>query len=304
MKKLIRWVLLLSLTSGLCGLGAWAQPFPKDIHRILRRQKIRVAMLAADYPPMLMTGVDGSPQGFDVRLARNIAKELGVEVEFARQSPTFDEVVRQVAAKQADLGISLLTITPARAQMVYFSRPYLTLHLALLTNRRQMLLENKKFPGQDIRDTRATIGVLRGSTYVLAAQENFPRASLKEYDSFADEVAALQKGEILAFLDEDIVIQRYLKKNPGAAVNLHIQVLQDLPEFIGIAVRADSPHLLAWINVFLLTRGLPLTTSELLNRLSKPAPEHQGPVGPGSPPAPQSGPQPSLPPLFRQGVAE
>jgi polar amino acid transport system substrate-binding protein len=277
MKKLIRWFLLLSLTSVLGGLGAWAQPFPKDIQRIVARQKITVALLAADYPPMLMTGVDGSPQGFDVRLARNIAKELGVEVEFTRKSPTFDDVVQQVAAKQADLGISLLTITPSRARMVYFSRPYLTLHLALLTNRRQMLLENKKFPGQDIRNTRATIGALRGSTNVLAAQENFPRASLQEYDSFADEVAALQKGEILAFLDEDIVIQRYLKENPGAAVNLHIHVLQDLPEFIGIAVRADSPHLLAWINVYLLTQGLPLTTSELLEKLNESAPGNDSP---------------------------
>jgi polar amino acid transport system substrate-binding protein len=269
MKKLIHALLLLSLAAALGGAEAWAQPYPKDIARILARQKVTVALVAADYPPILMTGVDGQPQGLDARLARDIAKELGVEVEFTRTSPTFDDVVRQVANNQADLGISLLTITPTRARMVYFSRPYLTLHLALLINRRQLLIENRKFPGQDIKNTRAAIGVLRGSTMVREAQKNFPRASLKKYDSFEDELTALQKGEILAFLDDDIIIQRYLKENPGAAVNLHIQVLQDLPEYIGIAVRPDSPHLLAWINVYLLTRSRPLTPSELLEKSGK-----------------------------------
>jgi polar amino acid transport system substrate-binding protein len=277
MTKLIRGLLLLSLASALCGAEAWAQPYPKDIARILARQKIKVALVAADYPPILMTGVDGQPQGLDAQLARDIAKELGVEVEFTRSSPTFDDVVQQVADNQADLGISLLTITPTRARMVYFSRPYLTLHLALLINRRQLLIENRKFPGQDIKNTRAAIGALRGSSNAVAVQENFPRASLKEYDSFADEVAALQKGEILAFLDEDIVIRRYLKENPGAAVNLDIHVLQDLPEYIGIAVRPDSPHLLAWINVYLLTRARPLTPSELLEKSGKIAPGNYRP---------------------------
>jgi polar amino acid transport system substrate-binding protein len=272
MKRLIRWFLLLILASLLLGFGARAQPFPRDIQRILQKKKITVAIIAANYPPIFMTGADGRPQGFDARLAKDIAKELGVGVEFIRTSPTFDGVVQQVADKQADLGISLLSVTPYRAKMIYFSQPYLTLHLALLVNRRQGLLEEKKFPGQDIKNTTAAIGAVRGSFYVRSARKNFPRASLKEYDSFADEVAAVQKGEIFAFLDEDIVIKRYLQENPGAAVNLEIHVLQDLPDFIAIAVRPDSPHLLAWINVYLLTRGLHLTTGELLNKINKSVP--------------------------------
>lgn len=264
-----RWGLLLSLAMVVVGLKAGAQEFPPDIQRIMKHQKITVAMLAVDYPPMLMTGIDGRPQGFDVQLARDIATALGVEVEFIRTSPTFDGVVQQVAAKEADLGLSLLSITPARAKRVYFSDPYVTLHLALLVNRRLELIEQKKFPKQGIKHTAAGIGAVRGSTYVPAVRKNFPRATLKEFDSFAAEVAAVQKGEILAFLDEDIVIEGYLLENPGAALDLEIQVFKNLPDFIGIAVRPDSPHLLSWINVYLLTEGLHLTTSEFLARLMK-----------------------------------
>ncbi|MEJ2671416.1 MAG: ABC transporter substrate-binding protein [Deltaproteobacteria bacterium] len=267
MTRFMRWGLILSLTPVAFALQAWAQPFPHDIQRILQNQKIVVAMVAADNFPRLATGTNERPQEFEARLARNIAQAFGVKAEFVRTSPTFDGVIRQVADKQADLGISLLTITPHRAKMVYFSTPYLTMHLALLVNRRQRLLEQEKFPHQDIRNTTACIGVVRGSSNVLLAQKNFRRATLKEYDSFAAELAAVQKGKCFALLDDDIIIKRFLKENPSAAVNLEIDVLQDLPDFVGIAVRPDSPHLLAWINVFLMTQGIHFTSDELLNKL-------------------------------------
>jgi polar amino acid transport system substrate-binding protein len=114
--------------------------------------------------------------------------------------------------------------------------------------------------------------VIRGSSEAPAAPQNFPHATLKEYDSFEDELAAVPKGEILALLDNDIIISRYLKMPPSAAVNLDMHVFKDLADFIGIAVRPDSPHLLAWINVYLFTKGLHFTTSEFLAKFSQATP--------------------------------
>ncbi len=275
MTRLVRWVLWVSLTTLAFSLTAGAQPFPQDIQRIMAAKKIRVAMLATDYPPFLWTGADGRLEGFDVQLARNLAQEFGVQVVFVRTAATFNSVVQQVAEKKADLGISLLTISPDRVKKVYFSNPYLTMHMALLVNRRQMLLEQQKFPQRHLRNTTASIGVLKGSAYTLTAEESFPHATLKKFDSVAEELEAVEKGEILGVLDDDILIKRFLKAHPGAAVNLDMHVFEDLPDFVGIAVRPDSPHLLAWINAYLLTKGPHLTTSEFLDKFSQTAPPHQ-----------------------------
>lgn len=264
--------LLLILTLVAVSLPGGAQPFPADIQRLLDQRKITVAVLAVDYPPFLITGADGRLQGFDARLARAIAQELGVEVEFMRTAATFDDVVRQVAARQADLGLSLLTITPYRAQLVYFSTPYLTMHPTLLVNRRLWLLAHKNFPGQDIRNTSATIGVVSGSSLVRTARQIFPRATLKEYASLAEEVAAARKGESFAVLADDLVVQGFLKDNPGVAVDLYTHVIKDLLDYIGIAVRPDSPHLLAWLNAYLLANGLNLTSGQFWEKLSTDSP--------------------------------
>lgn len=265
----IRLFLVLSLMSVLQGRGLWAQPYPSDIQRIVEKNKIVVAMIAKDFPPILMTGDDGRPKGFEVRLAQDIAKELGVKLEFVRKSQTFDNVVEIVAKKEADLGISFLTINVRRAKMVNFSQPYLVVRLALSINRRQLLTQNKKHPLQNIRETTATIGVLRGSAIVDLAQANFPHASLKEFDSLEDMIEAATKGEIFAMLGSDFLIKLYFKENPSTALHLDIRVLEDLQNPIAIAVRPDSPHLLSWINVYLFTKGLHLTTHELLDKLNQ-----------------------------------
>jgi polar amino acid transport system substrate-binding protein len=272
MSRFLQWVLVVSLATLAGSVQGWAQPFPKDIQRIVAAKKIRVAMLAPDFPPFIMTGADGRVRGVDVKLARNLARQFGVKLELVRTATTFNAVIQQVAEKQADLGISLLTISPDRLKMVYFSTPYLTMHMALLVNRRQVLLWERKFPRQGLRDTTASIGVLKGSAYILTAQQSFPRAKLKKYDTIADELAAVEKGEILGVLDDDILIKRFLREHPGAAVNLNVHVFEDLPDYVGIAVRPDSPHLLAWINSYLLTQGLHFTSSEILEKFSQKAP--------------------------------
>jgi polar amino acid transport system substrate-binding protein len=264
----IRLFLFVSLMSVLQGRGVWAQPYPSDIQKIVEKNKIVVAMIAEDFPPILMTGADGCPEGFEVRLARDIAKELGVKVEFVRKSKTFDNIVEMVAKKEADLGISLLTINVRRAKIVSFSQPYLVLRFVLSINRRQLLTQNKKHPWQNIRETTATIGVLRGSANVGLAQVNFPHASLKEFDSWKEMVEAATKGEIFAILSSDL-IKIYFKENPSTALHLEIRVLEDLQNPIGIAVHPDSPHLLSWINVYLFTKGLHLTTDEFLEKLKQ-----------------------------------
>ena len=52
-----------------------------------------------------------------------LAKKLGVAVQFERDARTFDDVVHLLATGQADVAISKLSRTLPRAQVVSFSTP-------------------------------------------------------------------------------------------------------------------------------------------------------------------------------------
>jgi ABC-type amino acid transport substrate-binding protein len=226
-------------------------------------------MIAVDIPPFIRADAQGRLHGLDAWLAQDIAKELGVSLEIVRAAPTFDKVVASVARGDADLGISFLSITLARAKMVYFSHPYLTLRHALLVNRLAWLAESKKLPARDIRQTTAAIGAQRESTHAPAARSAFVRAPLREFGSFEELVAAVERGEILAALDNDFRLRRYFKLHPEASLRMEIQVQDDLRDLIAIAVRPDSPQLLAWVNTYLAVKALDLKRDDLLEQFDR-----------------------------------
>ena len=87
-----------------------------DIARIVNRGELVVAMYRVDQPPFFYVK-GGELMGIEVDLAKAIAKELKVSVRFDRSPATFNEVVDVVARQDADLGISKLSRTLARAAL-------------------------------------------------------------------------------------------------------------------------------------------------------------------------------------------
>src|SRR5256712_11914280 len=105
-----------------------------DIKASLDRGELIVAMTEGDQPPFYYVGPDGQLAGLDATLARDIASRLGVKVSFNRNPKSFNEVVELVAQGGADIAISKLSRTLVRAQMVRFTRPYVTFRHAMLLN--------------------------------------------------------------------------------------------------------------------------------------------------------------------------
>ena len=227
-------------------------------------KKIVVGMIDTDRPPLFMTGPNGQPEGFTVRLAEDMAKELGVKLEINRTAKNYEDVVELVAKKEIDLGMSALSTILPWAKMVYFSHPYLILHYAMLVNRVQLLAQGKNFSLQDIRAASVTIGVMRESAYAHIARKTFPHAVLEEFDSFDDMITAVTEGKVFAVLNNDLFLKRYIKLNPASAFRLEVQVLEEMENPVAIAIHPDSPHLLSWINLYLSTKALPLNADALL----------------------------------------
>lgn len=126
-----------SQTASQTGQSVRGGTMPPDVQRILDRGKLVVALLDQDNPPFFRADAADQLTGLDIDLARAIADQLGVEVEFNRSAKTFDSVIKTVYNAQADLAISKLSRTLSRAKSIRFSSPYLKMRQGLLVNRRK-----------------------------------------------------------------------------------------------------------------------------------------------------------------------
>lgn len=237
-----------------------------EIARIVERGELVVAMLDVDTPPFFYTR-NGQLVGLEVDMATAVANELKVKVRFDRQARTFNEVTEMVARGGADLGISKLSRTLARAQTVSFSNSYLTLKHALLINRvRYAELARKRDLPDVIRNFNGSIGVIVKSSFADYARRNFPKARLVEYPGWHDVVKAVTRGDVDAAYRDEFEVKRLLQSDPAAPIVLRTVTLNDLEDTLGIAVNIAEPTLLAFVNQYLAQRTEKLDIRKVLDQ--------------------------------------
>lgn len=244
------------------------RPLAPDIARIVERGELIVAMLAVDTPPFFYEK-KGEVVGLEVDMARDIARELGVKLRITRQAKTFNGVVDVVARQEADLGISKLSRTLARAQVIRFSEPYLRLNHALVLNRMAFAQLAKDKPVTSVvRNFNGSIGVIARSSFADYAKRNFPFAKVQPYTSWEEVVAAVRKGEVIGAYRDEFEIKHLLKSDPTASLTLRTVSLKDLEDTLGIAVGIGDPVLLAFVNQYLSQRPDKLDIDRVLQAVA------------------------------------
>lgn len=250
--------------------SAKAEQYLPDIQRIVDNKKIVVAMTAQDIPPMVMVNKDGALAGIDIGLARDIATKLGVPVEFSRKAKSEDGVIRQVAAGQADIGISNLSRSVDWASLVLLTKPYLVQTPTVLIGRVKALQRGSPCPSRaDLRQFAEQqpqqVGVLAGSSYLIGIRRESSKISPKKFSSLSDMMDALQKGEVAVTSQGEIIGKYFLRKHPRAAIRFRLCEVDRPDDQLAIAVRPDAPNLLRWLNVYIETELQPLDVDQLIN---------------------------------------
>jgi len=240
---------------------------PPDIARIHERGKIVVAVLGVDQPPFFYKSKERVLKGFDIWLAQEIAKSLGVRLVFDRSAKAFNDLVTIIANRKADIVISKLSRTLARAQIVKFTNPYITLRQALLINRLRLAERTSESDiDRFIRDFRGRLGVVANSSYEAYAQRNFPNAEIVTYDNWNRVVKAVMKGDVLAAYRDELEIKKIIKSNPQISLRLKTVLLTDTEDNIAMAVNAQDVQLLYWLNLKLESLKIDYTADSLLNK--------------------------------------
>jgi len=99
----------------------------------------------------------GELEGFDIDVAAAIAEALGVEACFV--TPDWGLLVSGNWSDRWDIGVGSVTITPERAEVLYFSQPYYTTPAALFVHN-----DNTSFTAPaDLSGKK--VGVCSGCTY-------------------------------------------------------------------------------------------------------------------------------------------
>jgi polar amino acid transport system substrate-binding protein len=263
-----RTLLAFALTLAAGRVAAAEPPLAPDMQRVIDRGRLVVAVASTEIPPFVAADADGRLTGRDIEIAQGMASALGVGVEFERTARDAEEIIDRVARHAVDLGISRLSVTLERAKRARFSRPYLTLHRALLLSRpRWAQLEASADPLARLNTPGAVIAVLEGSGHVPDAKAALPSASLRLYPRWRpDMLDAVRQGEVLAAYQDELEIARAMASEPAAPLQFRAVILNETRDPIAVALPWDSLQLLAWVDLYLESAVGPLSVEQFLAR--------------------------------------
>ena len=234
--------------------AATASPtYPPDIQKIKDRGQLIVAMHSIDLIPYLMSDSSGNLYGNDVDLAKSLADELKVGITFDRTAKTFNEIVDIVASGKADIGLSTLSRTLARAEKVRFSNPYVVVRPVLVLNRVAAAKLNLGGSLAEMARFSGLIGEPKGNSYVGFAKRVSPKATVVEFDTWDETFNAVNEGRVVATFRDEIGVKNYLNRYPERAVQLSMLSIDNpaMADGLGIAVNSQSLQLLGFINLYL-----------------------------------------------------
>lgn len=160
------------------------------------------------FPPMGFKDDKGNIVGFDIDLAKEVAKRMGVELKIQPIDWTAKEM--ELNNKNIDVIWNGLSITPDRQQSMLLSTPYM--------ENKQIVVVKNDSSVQKLADLKGKqVAVQDGSSAqdALKAADPDLLASIKQVD-FKDNVAALmdlKNGNVDAVAMDSVVAEYYINKN-------------------------------------------------------------------------------------------
>lgn len=208
---------------------------------------------SADYPPYeFHTQIDGKDTivGFDVALAQELAKDLGVTLEI--KDMDFDGLLAALASGNIDIVIAGMTPTEERKANVDFSDIYYFAEHGIIIRK----ADEAKYGAtvESLKD--AMIGAQRGAIQVGLAKTRIkgvaesdieaPHAQVKELGKLPDLIMELKNSKVEAVVAELPVATAYLGANPD--LMLATYSFKDADGGSAVAVKKGETDLVTQIN--------------------------------------------------------
>lgn len=213
------------------------------IETILKSGQLRVGF-ESGYMPFEMTNKDGKFMGFDIDMAKALAKSMGVK--FVPVNTAWDGIIPALVTDKFDIIIGGMTVTQSRNLQINFSDPYIVVGQAVLLNKKhEGVIKSYK----DLNDPKYTIVSRLGTTGEQAAQKMIPRANYKAYEAEAEAAMEVIQGNADALIyDLPFIEIMQAQHGNGKTIALNAPFTY---EPLAMAIRKGDPDFLNYLNNFL-----------------------------------------------------
>ncbi|WP_409276347.1 amino acid ABC transporter substrate-binding protein [Neobacillus sp. SCS-31] len=188
------------------------------------------------YPPFTFHDDKGKLTGFDVEIAEEVGKRLGVEVEFLETQ--WDAIFAGLDAKRFDMIANQVGIRPDRQEKYLFSEPYITSAAVLITRE-----DNDKVTKfEDIKGLKSAQSMT--SNYADIARKY--GAEIVGVEGFNQAVELLNSKRVDVTINDKIAFLDFKKNRPEAKVKV-VATESDVSKS-GLMFRKDSQTLVDEVN--------------------------------------------------------
>jgi polar amino acid transport system substrate-binding protein len=205
---------------------------------VLQRGTLRVGDCLS-FAPFGFYDKSGNPDGYDVDLAKELAKQMGVKLEMV--NTTSANRIPNLQTSKVDVVFCNFTRNLERAKEIGFTNPYVVASEALLVKKSSGIKSVKDMSGR-------TIATVKGSTNGDEVRALNMQVKIQEFDSSQAAILAVKQGQADAMIEDNNFLAYQATLDPDLSVT--DEALVPL-EYNGFGVKAGDQVWLNYLNEFL-----------------------------------------------------
>jgi len=208
------------------------------LDKILKEKIVHISCDVSS-PPFGVMGADGKPDGVEVETCKQLAHDMGVELDLVQVVST--QRLPSLLAGRADITLSSISITFDRAKAVSFCNPTGALAIVVFGPKATQISTAADMAGKRIGITRATL------EEATVPKITPPGTRIVWFDDISATIQAVLSGQVDAIAMTEFAMNAVIARNPGAGLEKKLTIVR---AFYAPIVRHADIELRAWVNTW------------------------------------------------------
>ncbi len=224
---------------------ATATATASSLDTILETKTLKIGVSL--FEPWVIKNKQGNLDGFEIQVAKQLAKDMGVNPEFVLVE--WEELLPSLEQEKIDIIIAGMAITPERALRINFTNPYANSGISLAACIAQTKHMNAL---EELNNPKVTIGVVSNTVSEQLASNVFNNAKVKSFVKSEDAIKAVISGDIHALVESSPVPEFLALEHPE---QVDVPLSRPLLSYkAGMAINKGEQEFLNYLNAWITAR--------------------------------------------------